>query len=138
MHFFSPVWSPHLKKDIAALEIVQRRAFRFALGTKADRMSYEDRLKRLKWLTLEKRRTFSSLTECYKTVNGLNGISPLDFLNFADKYRTLRSNHRCELKTIPAKVNCYKHSFFYTHRKLMEQFKRGKETASKRLKIFEK
>ena len=101
-----------LQKDIAALEIVQRRGFRFALGTNADRMSYEDRVKRLKWPTLEKRRTFSSLTECYKTVNGLNGISPLDFFNFADKYRTLRSNHRCKLKTIPAQLNCYKHSFF--------------------------
>ena len=107
-----PVWSPHLKKDIAALEKVHRRASRFALGTNANGMSYEDRLKRLQWSTMEKRRTLSSLTQCYKTVNGLNGINPHDFFNFADKYRPLRSNHRFKLKTIPAQLNCYKHSFF--------------------------
>ena len=105
LEYCSPVWSAHLKKDIATLEKVQRRASRFALGTNANRMSYEDRLKRLKWPTLEKRRTLSSLTECYKAVNGLNGINPHDFFNFADKYRPLRSNHR---STIPAQLNCYK------------------------------
>ena len=54
LEYSSPVWSPHLKKDIATLEKVQRRASRFALGTTANDMSYEDRLKRLKWPTLEK------------------------------------------------------------------------------------
>ena len=101
-------------------------------------MSYKDRLKRLKRPTLEKGRTLSSLTECYKTVNGLNGISQLDFFDFADKYRTLRSNHRFKLKTIPAQlIKLLQTFFFYTHRKLMEQFKRGKETAkAKDLKSF--
>ena len=48
LEYSSPLWSPHLKKDIATLEKVQRRASRFALGTTANDMSYEDRLKRLK------------------------------------------------------------------------------------------
>ena len=55
VEYCSPVWSPHLKKDIATLEKVQRRASRFALGTNANGMSYEDRLKRLQWPTLEKK-----------------------------------------------------------------------------------
>lgn len=112
LEYSSPVWSPHLKKDIATLEKVQRRASRFALGISANDMSYEDRLKRLKWPSLEKRRTLSSLTECYKTINGLNCLNPYEFLSFADKYRPLRSNHHFKLKTKSAKLNCYKHSFF--------------------------
>ena len=40
LEYSSPVWSPHLKKDIAILEKVQRRASRFVLGT--NDMSYED------------------------------------------------------------------------------------------------
>ena len=113
LEYSSPVWLPHLKKDIATLEKVQRRASRFALGTAANDMSYEDRLKRLKWPTLEKRRTLSSLAECYKTINGLNCLNPHEFFSFADKYRPLRSNHRFKLKTKSAKLNCYKHSFFF-------------------------
>lgn len=84
LEYSSPVWSPHLKKDIATLEKVQRRASRFALGISANDMSYEDRLKRLKWPSLEKRRTLSSLTECYKTINGLNCLNPYEFLISAD------------------------------------------------------
>ena len=112
LEYSSPVWSPHLKKDIATLEKVQRRASRFALGTTANDMSYGDRLKRLKWPTLEKRRTLSSLAECYKTINGLNCLNPHEFFSFSDKYRPLRSNHRFKLQTKSAKLNCYKHSFF--------------------------
>ena len=51
LEYSSLVWSPHLKKDIATLEKVQRRASRFALDTTANDMSYEDRMKRLKWPT---------------------------------------------------------------------------------------
>ena len=43
-------------------------------------MDYEDRLKILKWSTLEKRRHYISLEECYKTVFSLNG------LNFSDDF----------------------------------------------------
>ena len=95
LEYSSPVWSP------------QRRASRFALGT--NDMSYEDRLKRLKWPTLEKRRTLSSLTECYKTINGLNCLNPHELFDFADKYRPLRSSHRFKLKMKSAKLNL---SFF--------------------------
>ena len=112
---------------------VQRRASRFALGT--NDMSYEDRLKRLKWPTLEKRRILSSLTECYKTINGLNCLNPHEFFNFADKYRPLRSNHRFKLKTKSAKLNCYKHSFFLRIVNLWNNLR--KETAeAKDLRTF--
>lgn len=47
-----------------ALESVQRRASRFALGQKRGEMEYEGRLRKLKWPTLETRRLFRSLVEC--------------------------------------------------------------------------
>ena len=71
-------------------------------------MSYEERLKVLKWLTLHQRRLFSSLTECYKTANGLH---PFEYFTFAHDFRLLRTNHRHKLKPLPAKLNSFKYSF---------------------------
>ena len=75
-------------------------------------MPYDERLNRLKWPTLEKRRLFSSLCECYKTINRLNGLDPQELFIFVDKFRQLRSNHCFKLKTRSAKLNSYKYSFF--------------------------
>ena len=43
---------------------------------------YEQRCKRLKWDTLEKRRVYLSLVECYKTVFNLNGITFAEIFEF--------------------------------------------------------
>ena len=58
----------YLAKDVLALEEVQRRASRLALGQKRGEMKYEDRLRKLKWPTLETRNLFLSIVECYKIV----------------------------------------------------------------------
>ena len=60
------VW--YLAKDVLAIEKVQRRASRLALGRKSGQMEYEDRLRKLKWPTLETHNLFLSLVECYKIV----------------------------------------------------------------------
>ena len=53
-------------KDVLALERIQRRASRLALGQKCGEMDYEDRLReKLTCPTLETRRLFLSLIECY-------------------------------------------------------------------------
>jgi hypothetical protein len=92
LEYAAPVWSPHLVKDIQALEAVQRWASRLALKQRRGEMSYEDRCKILKWNTLEKRREFLSLVECYKTVFGLNGISFEEVFEYK-QYRATRTNH---------------------------------------------
>ena len=55
--------------------------------------SYKKRLMVLKWPTLQQRRLFSSLTECYKTINSLNG--------------PLKANHRFKLKSVSATLNSF-------------------------------
>ena len=67
----------------------------FALSSTA----YEDRCKILKWNTLEKRREFLSLAECYKTVFGLNGISFEEVFEYK-QYRATRTNHTCGIHFI--------------------------------------
>ena len=74
LEYACPVWSPHLVKDILAIEKVQRRASRIALGKKPREMPYEERCKLLNWNSLQHRREYLSLVECYKTVFGLNGL----------------------------------------------------------------
>ena len=58
----------YLAKDVLALEEVQRRASRLALGQKRVEMEYEDRLRKLMWPTLETRNLFLSIVECYKII----------------------------------------------------------------------
>ena len=52
-------------------------------------MSYEHRCCSLKWQTLEKRREFLSLVQCYKIVFGMDNISFTDFFEFAKSVQEL-------------------------------------------------
>ena len=88
LEYASPVWSPHLSKDIHEIEKLQRRASRIALGQRRQEMAYEDRCKILKWNSLERRREFLSLVEGYKVVLNLNG------LNFSEHFELCRSTLR--------------------------------------------
>ena len=71
-----------MDKDVLTLEEVQRRASRLALGQKRGEMEYEDRLRKLKWPTLETRNLFLSIVECYKIVFGMNKLKLDDLFNF--------------------------------------------------------
>lgn len=63
LEYGQPVWYLYLKKHIDAIEKVQRRATRQILKQRRMDMSYDDRLKTLRWHTLEVRRIF--LLICY-------------------------------------------------------------------------
>ena len=81
LEYAASAWNPYLAKYVLALERVQQRAFRLALGQKHGGMEYEDRLRKL-----ETRRLFLSLVECYKIVFGMNK------LNFDDLFELTRCN----------------------------------------------
>ena len=73
-------------------------------------MENEDRLKKLKWPTLETSRFFLSLVECYKIVFGINKLNFEGLFEF-NKYNSTRANHPYKLYVKPAKCNSCKYSF---------------------------
>ena len=65
-------WSPHYKKDVEALERVQRRFTRMLPGMVG--RSYEERLRDLRLFSLERRRLRGDLIEAYKMIKGLDRV----------------------------------------------------------------
>ena len=76
-----PLWSPYLKKNIDALELVQRRASKYALPMLSRDSSYEERLAMLGLSSLQSRRSHLSLLECYKHIDGLMASTVMIILN---------------------------------------------------------
>lgn len=80
LEYAAQVWNPHLKRDIAALERVQRRATKIPYDHR--QLSYEERLKRWNITSLEDRRIRGDLIEMYKIVNGIERINWTNGLPF--------------------------------------------------------
>ena len=69
LEYASSVWSPYKKKDIEAIEKVQKRATKML--PKMQDTPYEQRLKRLKLPTLKFRRMRGDMIETYKILCGI-------------------------------------------------------------------
>ena len=86
MEFAIQVWSPYLNRDIECLEErLQRQATELVKGFR--KLSYEDRLCKLKLTSLVDRRLRGDLNETYKTVTGKKKVRKEDFFVFS--HRTL-------------------------------------------------
>ena len=70
-------WSPHLRKDIEAIEKVQRRATK--LPRELKELSYEERCKQLGITTLEERRQRGDMIEVFKIMKGIENIDANKF-----------------------------------------------------------
>jgi hypothetical protein len=68
VEYGAPIWQPKLKKNIAALESVQRRATRQIQGFK--NLEYEERLAALDLPSLRFRRLRGDMIEAYKILSG--------------------------------------------------------------------
>ena len=88
LEYASPVWNPHLLKDIRALESVQRRATRLVPEFRVK--SYHERLVSLNLPSLQYRRKLMDMIMTYKIINGLVGIRFSDLFSYG--YVTTRSN----------------------------------------------
>ena len=65
----------------------------------------------MNWQTLEKRREFLSLVQCYKIVFEIDSLPFSDFFELTKCNRT-RANHDYKLCVKVAILTCYKYSFF--------------------------
>ena len=83
-------WSPHLQKDKACLERVQRRATRMVKGLK--KFTYETRLKRLGIYSLERRRLRGDLIETFKILTGREHIDSSNFFELSETTSGLRGH----------------------------------------------
>ncbi|MBN3305559.1 HARB1 nuclease, partial [Amia calva] len=103
-------WDPHLKKDIAALEAVQRRATRLIPDLKG--MSYSERLRELNLFTLEQRRLCGDLIQVFKIMKGINHIKPEELFQISRD--TLTQGHIWKLGFDAFKMENTRH--FFTQR----------------------
>ena len=81
LEYASAAWDPFLKKDISALEWVQRKGARFCLQNYNRYASVTDMIKDLGCITLEMRRRQSRLTLTYKVTHGLIDIDSRKIFN---------------------------------------------------------
>ena len=61
--------------------------------------------------SLQHRREYLSLVECYKTVFGLNGLDLNDYFECC-RSKSIRANHSFKIQTKSARINAFKYSFF--------------------------
>ena len=74
-------------------------------------LSYDDRLKKLGWSTLEDQRKYLSLVTLYKILFGYIDINPNNYLDLVGPTRT-RANYNYKLRPKSYHTNYFKFSFF--------------------------
>jgi len=79
LEYCCPIWNPHYIKDIILVESVQRHATKIVWGM--ENLHYEERLKRLGLMLLDRRRVKSDLLETFKIINGYYDFTVDTFLN---------------------------------------------------------
>ena len=91
LEFNTPLWSPHLIKDVKKIEKVQkyftRRAFK---KCNLPYSSYTDRLRQVNMKSLEYRRLYFDLMFMFRIVNGLAGMNFSNYFKFVENPYTLR------------------------------------------------
>ena len=99
MEYAALVWSPHRRKDVVALEKVQRRATKLIPSLK--KLSYNDRLKSLNITTLEERRIRGDIIFLFKIINGYNFVTWKEKIFFKPAINTRSSPYNLVPPPIP-------------------------------------
>ena len=110
LEYCSTIWSPYTHEYVHKLEMVQRRAARYATNRYHNTSSVTSMLDHLDWESLVARRTKHRLIMFFKIVHGLVDITSDAYLTPAST-RT-RSHHSLKFWQIPISSDYYKHSFF--------------------------
>jgi len=91
------VWCPYLRQDVEKLEKIQRRATKMIKGF--GNLAYEERLRRCKLTTLEKRRDRGDLIETFKIVTGRDKIPAQRLFKFSVDKRTRGHRYKINKET---------------------------------------
>ena len=110
LEYCASVWSPYTATGKRKVEMVQRRAARYATNRNHNTSSETDMLQDLDWESLESRRAKIQLTLLFKVIQDPVDIPASAYLTPAST-RT-RANHTKKLRQISSKSDGYKHSFF--------------------------
>ena len=125
MEYCEEVWNPHLKRDIALLEKIQRRATKLVPTIKD--LPYESRLKKLKLYPLSERRERGDMITVFKMLNGLIDIDVGKLIPLKDGMDATRS-HSMQIKCNIPKSNIRK--YFFTNRIVFPWNTLSKETVN--------
>jgi hypothetical protein len=106
LEYATPVWNSTLKKQVNALECVQRYfTRRVFLRSSSPMIAYPDRLKCLNLDTLEKRRALNDLLMIHRTIHGVVHFDFSHTFRLSPSTFHLRNSHslRIELPYLPGK-----------------------------------
>jgi len=106
LEYAAVIWSPHLKKDIAKLEKVQRDITRKVPGLQG--LTYEERLEKLDLTSLEERRVRGDAINMYKCIKGKQFVDKEDFINMA---KGTTRGHKLKVQKAVGKKDVRKYSF---------------------------
>ena len=110
LEYCSTVWSPYTSQAKHKMEMVLRRAARYATNRYRNSSSVTDMLENLNWETLETRQIKSQLTVMFKILHGLVDIPSDDYLTPASTQT--RALHMKKLRQYASSTDAFKYSFF--------------------------
>ena len=105
LEYCAQVWAPYLRKDIDALERVQRRVTKMIKCISTCRMKSA---KKIGLIKLENRRRRGDLIEVFKIVKGLVNVAPDTFFHMSNRQSR---GHRFKLEKPRARLEIRKHCF---------------------------
>ena len=112
LEYCSSVWSPYTKTLTNKVEMVQRRAARYATNRYHNTSSVTTMLDQLDWETLEDRRIKAQLTMFYRITNDLVDIHVPADQYLAPANTTTRSSHCRKYQQPTTSTSYYRNSFF--------------------------
>ena len=110
LEYASPVWDPYTKLNIDKIEMVQRRAARFATNRYHNTSSVTNMLSTLQWRSLADRRVDARLCLMFKIVHGLVEIPHQKYL--IPFTRSSRIHHNLAFQIPHSKADYHLFSFF--------------------------
>ena len=95
IEYANVIWHPYLKKDIDKLESIQHRSTKkYCLKN----LSYEERIKKLKLTTLEKRRKRGDLIQMFKIIKNIDEVNWHNPPDYIEENRSRRQDRRYRIR----------------------------------------